>query len=99
MCPSRRAERLLNMSNDLGSWFGLTTFGVVFAWIITVIPIMLLFYGVVRVAISRGLRDHQLWMEKHRPNAALRAPDAGQAPITPPPTNAGYFPAPPERRH
>jgi uncharacterized membrane protein len=72
------------MGNDLGTVFGLTTFGVVFIWIITVIPILLLLYGVVRVAVSRGLRDHQKWMEKNRP-------------VAPPQSTAGYFPNPPER--
>ncbi len=28
---------------------------------------LLLLYYVIRAAIARGLRDHQLWMERNRP--------------------------------
>ncbi|TFD86469.1 hypothetical protein E3T61_16305 [Cryobacterium lactosi] len=36
-------------------------------WVIVPAVGLLLLYGVVRVAVSRGLRDHQKWMEKNRP--------------------------------
>jgi hypothetical protein len=31
---------------------------------------LLILYSVIRVAVARGLRDHQVWMEKYRPAAA-----------------------------
>lgn len=34
---------------------------------------LLILYCIIRVAVARGLRDHQLWMERNRPT------------ITPPP--------------
>lgn len=32
---------------------------------------LLLLYGVIRVGVARGLRDHQQWMEKNRPDDLL----------------------------
>jgi hypothetical protein len=29
---------------------------------------LLVLYGIIRVAVARGMRDHHLWLEKHRPN-------------------------------
>lgn len=26
-------------------------------------------YRIIRLAVSRGMRDHQMWMEKYRPDA------------------------------
>lgn len=31
---------------------------------------LLILYSVIRVAVARGLRDHQVWMEKYRPAGA-----------------------------
>ncbi len=31
---------------------------------------LLLLYGVIRVAVARGLRDHYLWLERNRPNGS-----------------------------
>ncbi|TFB58966.1 hypothetical protein [Cryobacterium sp. Sr3] len=28
---------------------------------------LLLLYGIIRVAVARGMRDHYLWLEKNRP--------------------------------
>ena len=36
---------------------------------------LLILYSVIRVAVARGLRDHQMWMEKNRPTAARDSPD------------------------
>lgn len=30
--------------------------------------LLLLLYGVIRVAVARGMRDHYEWVEKNRPN-------------------------------
>ncbi len=30
---------------------------------------LLILYGIIRVAISRGLRDHHKWLELNRPSA------------------------------
>lgn len=46
------------------------------AWIISGSAALLLIYGVVRVAVSRGLRDHHHWLEKNR-RAAAAAADRG----------------------
>jgi len=35
---------------------------------------LLLLYCVIRVAVARGLRDHQLWMERNRPQPPQFAP-------------------------
>ena len=50
-------------------------FSVVAALVPVLISILglLLLYCIIRVAVARGLRDHQLWMERNRPT------------ITPPP--------------
>jgi len=41
----------------------------ILVWIVVPCLVLLLLYGVIRVAVARGLRDHQRWMEKHRPQA------------------------------
>lgn len=40
----------------------------VIAWIVG----LLVFYLVTKAAVAHGLRSHQLWMEKHRPDHAGR---------------------------
>jgi uncharacterized membrane protein len=35
---------------------------------------LLLLYGVIRVGVARGMRDHQLWMERNRPQAPPYTP-------------------------
>jgi len=55
---------------------------------------LLIFYAIIRVAVSRGMRDHQRWMEKNRPslvNAMPQRATIGQyrdpeAPAAPPPS-------------
>ena len=59
--------------NSDGGLLGFTLFGTFLVPILISIVSLLLLYGVVRVAVARGLRDHQLWMERNRPT------------ITPPP--------------
>jgi len=44
-------------------------------WIVGTAIALLLLYGVVRVAVARGLRDHQLWMERMRPQGPAYGPD------------------------
>ena len=53
------------MNPDSG-FLGLTLFGTLLIPILISIVSLLLLYGIVRVAVARGMRDHQLWMEKHR---------------------------------
>ena len=36
---------------------------------------LLLLYGIIRVAVARGMRDHFLWLEKNRP-AGRQTPPA-----------------------
>jgi UPF0716 family protein affecting phage T7 exclusion len=46
---------------------------------------LLVLYGIIRVAVSRGLRDHQKWMERYRPaDSRMPYPD-GYRPISPAP--------------
>ncbi|WP_403021006.1 hypothetical protein [Salinibacterium sp. GXW1014] len=45
-------------------------------WVVVPAMALLLLYGVIRVAVARGLRDHQLWMEKNRPDDLLSSVDA-----------------------
>jgi uncharacterized membrane protein len=47
--------------------FGVTIFGAFVIPIVLGCVGLLLLYGIVRVAVARGMRDHQLWMEKNRP--------------------------------
>lgn len=35
---------------------------------------LLLLYGIIRVAVARGMRDHYLWLEKNRPLGRQTAP-------------------------
>jgi len=45
---------------------GLTLFGTLLIPVLAGAVSLLLLYGIIRVAVARGMRDHQLWMEKHR---------------------------------
>ena len=54
----------------------ITSLYLLLAWIISGSAALLLIYGVVRVAVSRGLRDHHNWLEKNR-RAASAAADKG----------------------
>lgn len=36
-------------------------------WIVLPCIALLVLYSVIRTGVARGLRDHQLWMEKNRP--------------------------------
>ena len=36
-------------------------------WVVLPCVAVLLIYSVIRTGVAQGLRDHQLWMEKHRP--------------------------------
>jgi hypothetical protein len=40
----------------------------IIVWIVLPCLALLLLYLIIRTAIARGLRDHQLWMEKNRPS-------------------------------
>jgi uncharacterized membrane protein len=51
------------------SFYGLPLLYAILVAVIPTVIALLLLYGVVRVAVARGLRDHQLWMEKNRPTA------------------------------
>jgi len=53
------------MNTDSGI-LGFTVFSTLLVPVLVSIVSLLLLYGVVRVAVARGMRDHQLWMEKHR---------------------------------
>lgn len=54
------------MDSDTG-FLGLTAFGALYLPVMIGAVTLLLLYGIIRVAVARGLRDHQLWMEKNRP--------------------------------
>lgn len=45
------------------------TFGAfaIIMWVVLPCLALLLFYSLLRNAVARGLRDHQIWMEKNRP--------------------------------
>tara|TARA_B100000519_G_C14225774_1_gene429921 strand:- start:1548 stop:1769 length:222 start_codon:yes stop_codon:yes gene_type:complete len=36
------------------------------AYVVVSVALALLLYGVVRVAVARGIRDHHRWLEKNR---------------------------------
>ena len=40
-------------------------YGIIFPTI-GVCLLLLLLYGIIRVGVARGMRDHQMWMEKNR---------------------------------
>lgn len=44
----------------------LGTFAII-VWVVLPCLALLLLYSLIRTAVARGLRDHQLWMEKNRP--------------------------------
>jgi len=48
--------------------FALTGIYAVLFWVVGLCVLLLLLYGVIRVAVARGLRDHYEWVEKNRPN-------------------------------
>jgi hypothetical protein len=41
----------------------------IIVWIVLPCGALVLLYLIIRAAVARGLRDHQLWMEKYRPPA------------------------------
>lgn len=49
---------------DSTLWFLLAP---VALYVVGVAITLLLLYGVIRVGVARGMRDHQLWMERYRP--------------------------------
>lgn len=71
----------------------ITSLYLLLTWIISGSAVLLLIYGVVRVAVSRGLRDHHNWLVKNH-RAASAAADKGFTgepqfpPITPQPSTA-----------
>lgn len=44
----------------------LGTFAII-VWVVLPCLALLLLYSLIRTAVARGLRDHQLWTEKNRP--------------------------------
>jgi hypothetical protein len=50
----------MDLSQTLGTY-------VIILWVVLPCLALLLLYSVVRIAVARGLRDHQLWMEENRP--------------------------------
>ncbi|AYF98652.1 hypothetical protein D7I47_10550 [Protaetiibacter intestinalis] len=50
---------------DLSSWTWMLL--PLLAYVIGIAIALLLLYAVIRVGVARGLRDHQLWMERNRP--------------------------------
>lgn len=57
---------------DMETWNLL--FVPVVIYIVGVAIALLLLYGVIRVGVARGMRDHQLWMERYRPQAPPYTP-------------------------
>jgi hypothetical protein len=43
-------------------------------YVVGVAITLLLLYGVIRVGVARGMRDHQLWMERYRPQTPPYTP-------------------------
>lgn len=56
---------------DLTWWYLLAP---VLLYVVGVALTLLLLYGVIRVGVARGLRDHQLWMERNRPQSPPYTP-------------------------
>lgn len=50
--------------------------------ILIVLVLIVILYWVIRLAIGRGLRDHQLWMEQRQPPT----PPAERKSLVPPPS-------------
>jgi len=48
--------------------FTLTGIYAVLFWAVGLCVLLLLLYGVIGVAVARGVRDHYEWVEKNRPN-------------------------------
>lgn len=40
----------------------------IIAYIVVPCLALLILYAIIRIAVARGLRDHQRWMEKYRPS-------------------------------
>ena len=40
-------------------------------WIVSVAAGLLLLYGVIRVGVSRGMRDHYNWVERERTHLSI----------------------------
>lgn len=57
-----------------------------------------IFYALIRIAVAHGMRDHQRWMEKHRPQVGPPRVDTKYASILRPPSDLGY-PAPNTQQH
>ncbi|MDQ1543656.1 MAG: hypothetical protein QOK08_1294 [Actinomycetota bacterium] len=56
----------------------------IIVWVVLPCLVLLLLYCVIRVAVARGLRDHQLWMEKNRPVIAQPQSDGYGSPASRP---------------
>lgn len=56
---------------DLTWWYLLLP---ILLYVVGVAIILLLLYGVIRVGVARGMRDHQLWMERYRPQTPPHTP-------------------------
>ena len=64
----------------------LAVFYPLISWVVASCFALLALYGVVRVAVSRGLRDHQKWMERNRPSTGGRSQPEDYRPISPSPS-------------
>lgn len=60
-------------SSDL--WAYLPLLGILFYLILVALALLLL-YGIIRVAVARGMRDHQQWLEH---TGRVGGPGAGPA--------------------
>jgi hypothetical protein len=56
---------------DLTWWYLLAP---ILFYVVGVAIALLLLYAVIRVGVSRGMRDHQRWMERNRPQAPPYTP-------------------------
>ena len=56
---------------DLTWWYLIAP---VLLYVVGVALALLLLYSVIRVGVARGLRDHQLWMERNRPQSPHYTP-------------------------
>ncbi len=60
-------------------WVYLPLIGIAFYLALAALALLLL-YGVIRVAVARGMRDHQQWLER---TGRASTPDTGPASYTP----------------
>jgi len=67
--PLRRMRHHGRM--DLNWWYLLAP---ILLYVVGVAITLLLLYGVIRVGVARGMRDHQLWMERYRPQTPPYTP-------------------------